>query len=194
MQVSIHPKGKRIIQDCLGDTLWIAGPGIILFLALRWVLPINLVPSSSMEPTIPTGAKVLVNRTPAAVDTLQRGDVVVFDSGYRTGFGKREPVVFLKRLVALPGDTVAIEAGQLIVNDVPIKETYATAMAAPFGRMTVPEGHYFVMGDNREHSYDSRFMGPIPQKAIQGKVSRILAWDEFLVSPNQNGSFALVAN
>lgn len=109
MQVSIHPKGKKLIRENLWDTLWIAGPGVLLFLVLRSVVPINLVPSASMEPTVKAGERVLVNQF---YGELERGDVVVFDSGFRNGLGQREPVMFLKRVVGLPGDTVTIQSGR----------------------------------------------------------------------------------
>ncbi|NEQ48224.1 MAG: signal peptidase I [Leptolyngbya sp. SIOISBB] len=181
----IHPKGQQVIRKSLWDTLWIAGPGICLWLALRWIAPINTVPSASMEPTIKAGSRVLVNRLYYRGEVNpERGDVVVFDSGFRMD---REPVMFTKRVVAIPGDRVAIISGELLVNNRAIAEDYATVSNDDFAEVTIPEGHYFLMGDNRNNSYDSRFLGVISRSQIEGRVSRLLSFDKsFFASPNQS--------
>jgi len=100
----------------------------------------------------------------------QRGDLVQFDTGFRYGLGDREAVRFIKRVVAIPGDTVAIESGQLVVNGVVIEEDYATVATEDYAMVKVPADHYFVLGDNREKSYDSRFLGAIEADQIEGQV------------------------
>jgi signal peptidase I len=195
MQILIHPKGKEVITKSWFDTLWIAGPGILLFLALKYLCPINVVPSASMEPTIDEGSKVLVDQVSYRLgESPQRGDVVVFDSGYRYGLGDSEPIRFLKRVVALPGDTVEIASGQLMINDVLVEEDYATIATVDYAQFDVPAGHYFLLGDNRDDSHDSRFLGPIPQEAIQGQAIRIVSLDEFPSSPTRTNAFLHVAD
>lgn len=166
MQTS-SSKGRTIIRDSWMDTVWIGGPGVVLFLLLRQFFPINVVPTPSMEPTIKTGERVLVNKFS---QRPQRGDLVQLDSGFRYGLGEREPVKFIKRVVGLPGDTVAIESGRLVVNGVVIEEDYATAATEDYAMVKVPADHYFVLGDNREKSYDSRFLGAIEADQIEGQV------------------------
>lgn len=166
MQTS-SSKGRIIIRESWVDTLWIGVPGVALFLLLRQFFPINVVPTPSMEPTIDAGERVLVNKLS---QRPQRGDLVQFDSGFRYGLGEREPVKFIKRVVGLPGDTVAIESGRLVVNGVVIEEDYATVATEDYATVELPANHYFVLGDNREESYDSRFLGAIEEDQIEGKV------------------------
>jgi signal peptidase I len=174
-------KGRAIIRDSWLDTLWIAGPGILLFLALRALFPIDAVPSTSMEPTIRAGERVLVNKLHyAGAGTPQRGDIVQFDSGFRGGLGDREPVKFIKRVVAIPGDTVAIKAGQLVVNGGVVAEDYATPATEDYAEIDVPAEHYFVLGDNRDESYDSRFVGAIAAEQLQGRVSHTFSRSAWL--------------
>jgi signal peptidase I len=120
-----------------------------------------------MEPTIRAGERVLVN---TLSQNPQRGSLVQFDSGFRYGLGDREPVNFVKRVVAVPGDTVAIEAGRLVVNGAVVEEDYPTVTTEDYPTVEVPVDHYFVLGDNRAESYDSRFLGPIPEGRIQGRA------------------------
>jgi signal peptidase I len=145
-----------------------------------------------MEPTIDSGARVLVDQVSYRLlgESPQRGDVVVFDSGYRYGLGDREAIRFMKRVVALPGDTVAITSGQLVVNGAVVIENYATVATTDYAEVDVPAGHYFLLGDNRDDSHDSRFLGPIPQAAIQGQAIRIVSLDDaFLPSPTRTNAF-----
>lgn len=179
-------KGRAIIRDSWFDTLWIGGPGILLFLALRALFPIDVVPTASMEPTINVGARVLVNKLHyAGGGTPQRGDIVQFDSNFRNGLGAREPVKFIKRVVAMPGDTVAIEAGQLVVNGDAVAEDYVIPTTEDYAEIKVPAEHYFVLGDNRDESYDSRFLGAIAAEQIQGRVSHTFVWSTWLSFPSR---------
>lgn len=80
----------------------------------------------------------------------------------------------IKRVIALPGDDVQIQEGILFINGLPRQESYVNEeelrAQAPYGPMSVPEGHAFVMGDNRTNSRDSRFIGPIPYESIEGEA------------------------
>lgn len=158
---------------------------VVLAAVLRALLgPVYLIPSGSMEPTLLPGDRVRVDTSAAGGQGLQRGDVVVFDgtgslAPYRSrtsldraledvvvwwGFGAR-PDVFVKRVLALPGDTVSCcgEDGRLTVNGRPLDESYlgravdaeTPASAVPF-EFQVPQGRMVVLGDNRGASRDSR--------------------------------------
>jgi signal peptidase I len=151
------------------------------------------IPSESMEPTLDVGQRVLVNRFLYSFSDPDTGDIVVFhpplgaERGNQCGVPRdngspcSEPtpekadVNFIKRIVAGPGDTVAIQDGHPVVNGEPANEDFILP-CAPGGEcnlpnpITVPADHFFMMGDNRGESDDSRFWGPIPRDWIIGKA------------------------
>lgn len=140
------------------------------------------IPAGSMEPTILIGDHILVDRQSSA-RSPQRGDLVIFE------YPKDPSKDFIKRVVAVGGDTVAIRDKQLYVNNKPVKEAYIVhneletipADLNPrdnFGPLTVPADSYFMMGDNRDRSYDSRFWGCVEKSRIKGTVRNIYwSWD-----------------
>ena len=124
------------------------------------------IPSGSMIPTLQINDRVLVNKFIYRFTEPERGDIVVFDS-------VTDDTELIKRVVALPGDTVAVRSGRLIVNGEPQKEDFTNEKFPDrsfFARTTVPEDHVFVMGDNRANSQDSRVFGPLPKKNIEGEA------------------------
>lgn len=148
------------------------------------------IPSGSMEPTLKIGQRVLVNRLIYDFHAPHRGDVIVFhppseltcavpiDPAEPCPRGSTHPssVYFVKRVIGLPGDRISIRDGHPVIDGRELtNEPYIT----PCGEaqecnlpqtITVPRGHYFMMGDNRGDSDDSRFWGPIPASWIVGEV------------------------
>ena len=125
------------------------------------------IPSASMVPTLRVGDRVLVNKFIYRFTEPERGDIIVF----RSVEGGSEDLI--KRVVGLPGDKISVRHGQLFVNGKPQKEPYVNKKFPDrsfFPPTTVPEGHVFVMGDNRANSRDSRFFGPVPKKNIEGEA------------------------
>lgn len=148
------------------------------------------IPSASMRDTLIEGDRVMVNKLAYRFGEPSRGDVIVFDSPleqHHTGENLLGAVVrnvgealglstpesaLIKRVIAVGGDTIEIKNNAVYINGSPIAEPYLTqAIAMPdFGPLTVPEGEVFVMGDNRNHSEDSRVFGPISDDVIIGRA------------------------
>lgn len=150
------------------------------------------IPSGSMIPTLEISDRVLVNKLAYEFGgEPRRGDVVVFDSPFASddvqeslvqkvtrnvaealGMHTGSSEDLIKRVIAVGGDTIEIADNQVLVNGVRLDEPYLapTATMPDFGPEVVPEGHVFVMGDNRSRSQDSRRFGPIPQEDIIGRA------------------------
>ncbi len=149
--------------------------GIVVILALLVMVYLFLVSpqeinGASMEPTFFNGEYILTNKVQYKITEPKRGDIVIFKSP------KNKEVDYIKRVIGLPGDTVALRGNKFVVNGAPIDEPYLRPDVVIFGgsylqedqEVSVPEGTLFVAGDNRPHSSDSREFGPIPFEDIIG--------------------------
>ena len=157
--------GKELFQW----VLVIIGAVILAFLIDTFVIVNAQIPSGSMENTIMTGDRVFGNRLAYKFSDPKRFDIIIFK------YPDDESQLFIKRIIGLPGETVEIHDGNIYINgsdtpleDVDIKEP----MEGSFGPYTVPEGCYFVMGDNRNNSRDSRYWENtfVSEDAILGKA------------------------
>lgn len=128
---------------------------IVVAIAINTFLVINArIPSGSMETTIMTGERVFGNRLAYKYGDPQRYDIIIFH------FPDDEKRLFVKRLIGLPGDTIELKDGQVYINGVNDMENEPFVSSDKhdnFGPYTVPENCYFMLGDNRAHSNDSRF-------------------------------------
>ena len=126
-----------------------------------------IVPTGSMEETVMTGSRILINRLAYVAQEPERGDVVAF-------YYPDDPAqIFLKRIMGLPGDTIEGINGTVYVNGLPLTEDYTPIkLEKDFERFTVPEDSYFMMGDNRNNSWDSRYWKNtyVDRSDIIGKV------------------------
>src|SRR3989339_1453123 len=142
--------------------------GIFLIVYLLILSPLK-VKGQSMHPNFPDGEYLLTEKVSYYRSDPKRGDVVVF----KPPISEDE---FIKRIIGLPGDTVSVSNGKVFVNDQELIEDYikvntsAGAFLSEGQVYTVPDGNYFVLGDNRPHSSDSRSWGPITKKVITGKA------------------------
>ena len=171
--------------------------GLFLLFVNTWVFRTFFIPSGSMENTLLIGDHLAVNRyiygpEASALERKllpgrepRRGDIVVFRSVERPS----EDLV--KRLIGLPGDVIDVRGKQLFVNGKAVDEPYAihkdpltggvTSLNPKrierdqFGPYRVPPQSYFVMGDNRDESYDSRFWGPLPRTYLKGRAN-VIYW------------------
>jgi signal peptidase I len=142
------------------------GRGVLLIVLLNlFVLQISIVRGHSMEPSLQDGDRLVVDRLAYAVAAVERFDVVVLRY-------PRDPQTdFVKRVVALPGERVAIIAGCVHVNGVPLRECFTHVEdRADMRELVVPQEHYFVLGDNRPVSCDSREFGLVEADMLRGKV------------------------
>lgn len=157
---------------------------LILVVLIRWLLfqPF-IVQGPSMQPNFVTGQKLIVNEILYDIRKPERGEVIVFHV-------PSEGRDFIKRVIAVAGDTVQVEGDKVIVNGKTVSETYiqeAIDQAHAEDRLynslnfpntdfpdgKVPEGHVFVMGDNRSNSTDSRMIGYVPLEDIIGRADLI---------------------
>ena len=136
-----------------------------VFFLLRITVQSFVVVGSSMEPNLEDGQRLLVNKVVYQIREPQRGDIIVFHQP------NGRQVDLIKRIIALPGDTVEIKDEAVYINGSAINEPYIEA--APLYTMAkkeIPEGEYFVLGDNRNNSNDSHSWGELPQQNIIGKA------------------------
>jgi len=129
------------------------------------------IPSGGMLPTFEIGDHIIVDLTSYARHTPQRGDVLVFI------FPEDKSKDFIQRIIGLPGETVEIRKKKVFINGQELSEPWTVQLdensvgaQANFGPKVVPEGAYFVLGDNRDHSYDSRFWGSVDRPLFKAKA------------------------
>jgi signal peptidase I len=132
----------------------------------------RFIPSDSMLPTLHIGDRVVVEKVLYYIHPPAMGDIVVFappEQLQEQGFTQDQ--AFIKRIIGLPGQTVAVKKGLVYLNDKPVVEKYiAEPPKYQWGPYRVPENQYFVMGDNRNNSNDSSRWGFLPQKNIIGRA------------------------
>lgn len=194
----MNRKIKILFKENWGFALFV----ILLFASRSSFADWYLVPTGSMQPTIVEGDRIFVDKMAYRIEfpftdlviaktgEPQRGDIIVFNS-------EKADTRLVKRLIGLPGDRIAMHNNQLLLNgekinylgdsDHPFRATEKLAginhlvqfipvgnAADNFAEVTVPEGHYLVLGDNRNNSVDSRFYGFVPAHEIQGKALKVL--------------------
>lgn len=168
---------------------------VAVILIRYFLCEIRWIPSGSMKPTLLEGDRIVVERVTRFYRKPQRGDILVFYPPFtkinnsllgiiarRTGIACRD-VAFIKRVVGLPGEKIEIKRyadgkNAVLINDKPLDEPYILdkyesipcSMTMYCGPMIIPEGMYFMMGDNRANSEDSRFWGFLPEGRIVGRT------------------------
>lgn len=146
---------KRYFKKELMSWVKVIITAVIIALALDFLVIANaVVPTGSMENTVPVGSRIIGFRLYYMFQEPQRGDIVIFK------FPDDEKKDYLKRIIGLPGDTVEIVDGKVYINgsEEPLDEPYLSEEPiGSYGPYVVPEDSYFMMGDNRNYSNDSRF-------------------------------------
>ena len=154
--------------------------GVLAFLIRTYAIQTFFIPSQSMEPTLLVGDRILVEKLPWSIDDIHRGDIIVFR---KVAKDPDTDVDLVKRVIGLPGDTIWSVGDQIYVDGKPITQPWLPNLNTPLLRTVgCPEsaydiprthiavGNYFVMGDCRKISYDSRYWGTVPSRNIVGKV------------------------
>ncbi len=150
---------KRSLVDVV-ETLILS---LVLFLGINAISARIRVESISMIPTLHPGDFVIVNKLSYELNEPARGDIVVFRL-------PRDPSQrYIKRVIGLPGDEIMIRAGDVYLNGEQLVEPYVSVTTSRGGSWNVPPDSYFVMGDNRNNSSDSRVWGFVPSDNIIGK-------------------------
>ena len=140
---------------------------LFCFFLITFVAQAFRVQGTSMLPLLEDSERIIVNKFIYRFHPIQRGDVVVF------WYPKDPSVSFIKRVVGIPGDTVELRLGQLFVNDHKVPEEYVRPQFnddESHPAVTVAKGYYYVLGDHRNSSNDSRSWGEVPEKYIYGKA------------------------
>jgi signal peptidase I len=163
---------------------------VILALFVRtFVFQAFKIPTGSMKPNLLVGDHLIVNKfifAPTAspierallpMREIRRGDIIVFK------FPEEPERDFIKRVIGLPGETIELRKKRVYINDSLLDEPYVHFLVPPgeeeggefdlrvrYGPVTVPEGHYFMMGDNRDNSEDSRYWGFLPKEYVKGRA------------------------
>jgi len=155
-RVLVVAAALAIVLGVVVSTLWI-------------VFGTSRVNGMSMRPTLLDRDLVLITR---GYDLPTRGDIVSATVPDEHG----RPVGILKRVVGLPGDTIDAHGDVVVINGAPLSPSYGEARTygPRLPQVVVPDGHIYLLGDNRFRSYDSRVLGPVPQTAVRGRVVAIV--------------------
>lgn len=181
-ETGAHKRSKG--SGCVGfiiDTVETILLALVLFLVINTLSARVRVENVSMKPTLQPGEFLLVNRVAYKLGDPSIGDIIVF---HAPGVSEMD---YIKRIIGLPDDLVRINDGTVSVNGQPLYEPYIADPPNYSGEWIVPEGEYFVLGDNRNNSSDSHLWGFVPQEDIVGKALLIywpLSEASLLTRPN----------
>jgi signal peptidase I len=184
-------RGRRLLVE----TALLLLTAVVLAVVMRGTLAEAFrIPSISMEPQLDVGDRVVVSRTAYRLHDPRRGDVVVFDCPESAGcvpaphgalpvralhtvleavlLREPQPEEYIKRVIGLPGETVQGKDGSVWVDGRKLIEPYLTpgVVTSDFGPETIEPGHLWMMGDNRDHSSDSRMFGQVDARTVVGRA------------------------
>jgi signal peptidase I len=176
----VPPRTSRWLREAI---IVVIVAVLVAVLLRTFVVQTFFIPSGSMEPTLQVGDRILVNKLSYHLHGVGRGDIVVFSRPPAENCGGPEVNDLVKRVVGLPGETLTLSGGDVFVDGRRLDESWlpgaeqGVTRPGPGGTLyslqhayRVPANDYFVMGDNRTDSCDSRFWGPISKSLIVGKV------------------------
>lgn len=183
---------KKLLYDLFDIAKTVIIVLILAFLIRNFLFQPFVVEGQSMEPNFYDKEYILVNRMSYRVGDIQRGDVVVFQAPNNPQYD------YIKRVIGLPSETIKVKDQKIYVNDELIEENYinnAETQSFLEGKrnfnleVTLDDNEYFVLGDNRDHSSDSREWGTLPKGNIVGKAwFTVYPWNIFGFIPSQEYS------
>ena len=149
------------------EILIILALAVAIFFGLRTTVQAYDVIGSSMEPNLHYGDRLMVNKIVYNIHDPERGDVIILQPPHLS----EDATPYVKRVIALPGDTVEVKEGAVYINGIMLDEPYLKESPAyTFSEIIVSEGEYFVLGDNRNNSVDSHLGWTVPEDNIIGKA------------------------
>ncbi len=190
---TLSPRAKQLLEI----PLLLVVAAVIALVVKAFLAQAFFIPSASMESQLVAGDRVVVSRLSYRLHDPRRGDVIVFDDPTAVPSGdddllpplrwgrealealgvvRPDDKELIKRVIALPGETVSAERGTVVVDGRRLIEPYLPegTVIVDFGPVQVPEGHLFVMGDNRTNSKDSRVFGPIERDLVVGRAIAVI--------------------
>jgi len=142
---------------------------VFFFVFRTYIAEAYYIPSGSMIPTLNISDRIITSKFTYKFTDINRGDVVVFNPPIESD---NKP--FVKRVIGLPNETISVNNGIVYINNEPLRESYISAPPINnFSPYKIPDNNYFLMGDNRNNSYDSRYWGTVPIYDIIGKAEFI---------------------
>lgn len=168
--IDIIKRALGLVWEFVEASTFALGVFVVIYL---FFFQVGVVNGASSYPTISDGERFITDKITYRFNNPTRGDFVVINSP------RNESIDFIKRIIALPGETILIANGEVFLNGQLLDEssylqpgtkTYPESFLQDNTPLLVPWDHYFVMGDNRSHSSDSRDFGPIPKESIVGKA------------------------
>jgi len=158
---------KRMGQEIVAGIQTLLSAAVYATLIVTFGFQVARVDGLSMAPTLEDHDRLIVNKLVYELGEPRPGDIVMLY------YPLNPEKMFVKRVIAREGDTVRIVDGRVYVNDIPLRDDYVPAEFRShddWGPQVIQQGYYFVMGDHRNNSSDSRHWGPVPKKYIVGKV------------------------
>lgn len=158
--------------------------GVLIFFALQFSVQRSVVEGSSMSPNLQDEQVLIVSKLAYKFGEPERGDIIIFPPPHILDADKD----YIKRIIGMPGEEVEIINGDVFINGKKLEEPYIEKHSHDdMDAVTVPSGHYFVLGDNRSNSSDSRGGWTVPGESITGKAwLSIWPFDLFGLAPNED--------
>ena len=163
-------RSRRWILETIGIVVF----ALVVALLLRtFVFQTFYIPSGSMEPTLQIGDRIIVDKLSYHLHSVDRGDIIVFARPPLEDCAGPPVNDLVKRVIGLPGERISSRGNTVLINGKPLAEPWlpkGEALGQPIPPTVVPPNSYYVLGDNRDGSCDSRYWGPVPRSLIVGKV------------------------